>query len=220
LPLIETSAKGLLFDMDGVLISSIGSAERCWRQWAIHYEIPGAENFKVPHGVRARETVQLLRPDIDPDEGLRYIEDLEMEDVSDIQVLPGVRDLLHSLPPDRWSIVTSCTRRLMEARLVAANLPEPKNVITAESVSRGKPDPEPYRTGAALLGFAPAECIVVEDAPSGVQAGIAAGSRVLALLTSTPAFELEGASWIAPSLHGVTARLVGDVLSVSIPQGA
>ena len=162
--------------MDGVLISSIGSVVRCWRQWAEHYDVPNAEIYEVPHGMRAIEIVKDLRPDIDPQEGLRVIEDMEIADISDLKVLPGVRTLLASLPPERWAIVTSATHRLMLGRLEAAGLPIPPRIISADMVERGKPDPEPYRRGAELLGLPAEECLVIEDAPSGVGAGIAAGA--------------------------------------------
>ena len=193
-------AKGLLFDMDGVLISSIGSVIRSWRRWAKQYAVPNAGSYNVPHGMRAIEIVQVLRPDIDPEEGLRVIEDIELEDMADLEVLPGVKTLLKSLPRDRWAIVTSATHRLMLGRLAAAGLPIPERIISAEMVKRGKPDPEPYVRGAALLGFEPAECVVVEDAPSGVGAGIAAGCRVLGVLGTHSRNELNAASWVISSL--------------------
>ena len=199
---VET--KGILFDMDGVLISSIGSVVRCWRRWAQIYDIPNAETYTVPHGVRAIDTVKLLRPDIDPEEGLRTIEDMEVEDMADLKVLPGVKKLLAELPLERWAIVTSATQRLLRARLAAAGLPIPTRLISGDMVERGKPDPEPYRRGAELLGFGPGECIVVEDAPSGVGAGKAAGSRVLAVLGTHSAEELKQADWIAASLEDLT----------------
>jgi len=199
---VET--KGILFDMDGVLISSIGSVVRCWRRWAQIYDIPNAETYTVPHGVRAIDTVKLLRPDIDPEEGLRTIEDMEVEDMADLKVLPGVKKLLEGLPLERWAIVTSATQRLLRARLAAAGLPIPTRLISGDMVERGKPDPEPYRRGAELLGFVPGECIVVEDAPSGVGAGKAAGARVLAVLGTHSAEELKQADWIAASLEDLT----------------
>ena len=118
------------------------------------------------------------------------IEDMEVEDVADLQVLPGVKALLEGLPPERWAIVTSSTRRLLLARLKAAGLPVPERIISGDMVERGKPDPEPYRRGAELLGFRPEECVVVEDAPSGVGAGKAAGCRVLGVLGTHSAAEL------------------------------
>jgi sugar-phosphatase len=209
---IET--QGILFDNDGVLISSIGSVVRSWRKWAALYDVPNAEAYEVPHGVRAMEVIQALRPDIDAAAGLKVIEDIELEDVADLEVLPGVRDLLASLPADRWAIVTSGTRRLIKGRLKVAQLPLPERLITADDVVKGKPDPEPYRRGAALLGFSNADCIVVEDAPSGVGAGIAAGSRVLAVLGTHSVEELRAATWVVRSLEDVTVTVVDGVLRV------
>jgi sugar-phosphatase len=208
------SAKGILFDMDGVLISSIGAAVRCWRRWATRYGVPNAEEFEIPHGVRSIDIVKMLRPDIDPQEGQRAIEDMEVEDVADLQVLPAVKALLESLPMESWAIVTSATRRLLLARLKAAGLPVPERIISGEMVERGKPDPEPYRRGAELLGFRPEECVVVEDAPSGVGAGKAAGCRVLAVLGTHAAEELHEADWVVGSLEGLVVTANPDGLEL------
>ncbi len=203
---IETA--GILFDMDGVLISSIGSVTRCWRRWADHYHVPNAAVLQVPHGTRAIDIVAMLKPEMDVQEGLRLIEDLEIEDVADLKVLPGARALLRSLPPERWAIVTSATYRLMLGRLRVAGLPVPERIISGDMVERGKPDPEPYRRGAELIWSRPAECLVVEDAPSGIGAGVAAGCRVLGVLGSYSEAELRaaGANWLVRSLENVTAQ--------------
>jgi mannitol-1-/sugar-/sorbitol-6-phosphatase len=211
---VSITTKGILFDMDGVLVSSIGSVVRCWRQWAEIYKVPNAAAFEVPHGMRAIEIVRALRPDIDAEEGLRVIEDLEMEDLSDMTVLPGVKTLLESLPKERWAIVTSATRRLLLGRLEAAGLPLPDRIISGDMVERGKPDPEPYRRGAELLGLRPEECIVVEDAPSGLGAGVAAGCRVLGVLGTHTAEELRGAAWIVSSLAGLAVKAEADGLEL------
>ncbi|HTH53444.1 MAG TPA: HAD-IA family hydrolase [Edaphobacter sp.] len=211
---IRVKAKGLLFDMDGVLISSIGSVVRSWRIWAKQYGVPDADSYMVPHGMRAIDIVKSLRPDIDPLEGLKVIEDLEIVDTSDLKVLPGARELLESLPPEQWAIVTSATRRLMLGRLKAAGLPAPERIISADDVERGKPDPEPYRRGAELLGSRPEECIVVEDAPSGVGAGRAAGSRVLGVIGTHTLEELHAADWVVNSLEEVRVSSEADGLEV------
>jgi sugar-phosphatase len=208
------TAKGILFDMDGVLISSIGSVKRCWRRWAKMYGVPNADEYEVPHGMRAIEIVKMLRPDIDPQEGLRVIEEMEVEDISDLRVLPGVKALLDKLPLERWAIVTSSTRRLLLARLTAAGLPVPERIISGDDVERGKPDPEPYRRGAELVGFRPEECVVVEDAPSGVGAGKAAGCRVMGVLGTHSAAELRGADWIMGSLEGLAVTVNPDGLEL------
>jgi sugar-phosphatase len=212
--LISVETKGLLFDMDGVLVSSIGSVVRCWRRWAQIYNVPNADTYNVPHGMRALEIVKSLRPDIDPQEGLRVIEDMEIEDMADLKVLPGVKKLLESLPLERWAIVTSATRRLLLGRLEAAGLPIPERIISGDMVERGKPDPEPYRRGAELLGLRPEDCIVVEDAPSGVGAGVAAGCRVLGVLGTHSLKELQGAEWVAPSLDNVSVTITTDKLEL------
>ena len=211
---IRVKAKGILFDMDGVLVSSIGSVVRCWRQWAEHYEVPNAEIYEVPHGMRAIEIVKALRPDIDAEDGLRYIEDLEMDDVADLVVLPGVRVLLQSLPVERWAIVTSATKRLLLGRLQAAGLPVPERIISADMVERGKPDPEPYQRGAELLGLRPEDCLVVEDAPSGLGAGLAAGCRVLGVAGTHSVDDLKDAHWVVRSLEGVSVSADADGLEV------
>jgi mannitol-1-/sugar-/sorbitol-6-phosphatase len=212
---VET--KGLLFDMDGVLISSIGSVERCWKRWCGLYGLPNADSFEVQHGVRALDIMRSLKPEWDEAqcaEGLRVIEDMEIEDTADLTVLPGARSLLAQLPPERWAIVTSATHRLMIGRLAAAGLPVPERIIAGDMVERGKPDPEPYRRGAELLGFNPDECVVVEDAPSGVSAGIAAGCRVLGVLGTHEAGELIRANWIAESLDSIGVNVLADGLEL------
>jgi sugar-phosphatase len=214
---VQVACGALLFDMDGVLISSIASVNRCWKRWAVHYGVAGAEEYKVPHGKRALEIMKDLRPDFTVTqvaEGLRLIEDMEIDDVLDLTVLPGVRTLLESLPPERWTIVTSATRRLMVARLKAAGLPLPENLVTGSDVVNGKPHPEPYLMGARLLGFGPEACVVVEDAPTGVGSGKAAGSRVLGVLGTHEGQQLidAGADWVVGSLAGVTATVVGAEL--------
>jgi sugar-phosphatase len=211
-------AKGLLFDMDGVLVSSIGSVNRCWKRWAEHYGVVDADKVQIAHGTRAVDIIQLLKPGLDVAEGLKLIEDMEIEDVADLTVLPGAKALLESLPPERWAIVTSATKRLAIARLGVAGLPVPERFITGDMVERGKPDPEPYRRGAELLGFAASECVVVEDAPSGVGAGVAAGARVLGVLGTHSAEELRaaGVSWVVGSLADVRVSTVGGALRVDL----
>jgi len=215
--LLTVETRGLLFDMDGVLISSTGSVVRCWQRWCKLYGVPNAAQFQVPHGTRAADIVRMLKPQFNEAqvaEGLHAIEELELVDTADLRALPGVKALLARLPPERWAVVSSATRRLLIGRLAAAGLPVPANYISGEMVERGKPDPEPYRRGAELLGFASAECIVVEDAPSGVGAGVAAGCRVLAVLGTHPAAQLRAATWLARSLEEVDVTVKADGLEL------
>jgi len=158
---VTIEVQGLLFDMDGVLVSSIAGASRCWRRWAVEYGVTDAEKVEIPHGIPARDIAEWLVPGIDIAEGLRRIEDMEIEDVGDLVLLPGAKPLLEELPSERWAIVTSATKRLLVARLAAAGLPVPERLISADMVEQGKPNPEPYLKGAALLGFSASECLVL-----------------------------------------------------------
>ena len=205
------ATKGLLFDMDGVLISSVGSVERCWKRWCKLYGMPNAEAYEVPHGVRAADVMRSLKPEFTEAqmaEGLRVIEDMEMEDTGDLTVLPGAQLLLSRLPLERWAIVTSATHRLLLGRLAVAGLPVPERSISGDMVICGKPDPEPYRRGAELLGLTPSECVVVEDSPSGIRAGVAAGCRVLGIRGTHEMSELHAASWVVRSLEDIAISVL------------
>jgi mannitol-1-/sugar-/sorbitol-6-phosphatase len=193
--------------MDGVLISSIGSVERAWTKWANRHGLDPDRVLHSVHGRRAIESVQLLRPDLDPLREHKWIEEMEIEDSGDIETLRGVRSLLTSLPDSYWTIVTSATKRLTLVRLAAGRVPAPEKIITADDVVNGKPDPEPYRKGAELLGFAPENCIVVEDSASGVRAGKEAGCRVLATTFSHSVESLGQADWIVESLEDVKVKV-------------
>jgi sugar-phosphatase len=195
--------KGILFDMDGILISSIGSVERSWTEWALMRDVDPAYALSIAHGCRSIETVAILRPDLDPEKENRVIEDLEIADTDGVAVLPGVLRLLAALPPDRWTVVTSATGPLARVRLAASGIPVPDRIVTAESVNEGKPHPAPYLAGAALLGFAPEECVVFEDAASGTIAGRAAGCTVVATPFSHSVEALAAAHYLIEDLTGV-----------------
>lgn len=217
MPSYTISVRGILFDMDGVLISSTAADERCWLRWAEHHNVQGTFSLQSTHGRRALDTLRAIRPDLDPVVEQRRLEDYDAEDHSGLIILPGVETLLASLPADRWTIVTSATVPLLEGRLNFAGLPMPAVLVSADKVANGKPHPEPYFTGAKLLGFPAADCLVIEDSPAGVASGKAAGCKVLAVLSSHPQAELSGADWFVDSLEQVRAELQADgTLSVHL----
>jgi sugar-phosphatase len=202
---ILVRCQGILFDMDGILISSLGSVERSWTRWAEMRGIDTALALHTTHGRRAIETVALLRPDLDSEAELKIVEDFEIADNEGLKALPGVCDLLRSLPADRWTVVTSATEKLARARLADGGIPVPTRLVTADQVTRGKPHPEPFVAGAALLGFKPGECVVFEDSASGAIAGRDAGCTVIATTFSHPVESLDAAHYLVEDLTGVTA---------------
>ncbi len=198
--MISIRCSALLFDLDGVLIDSTPAVARVWHGWAVEHGFDPETVVRMAHGRPSRTTIRELLPGTDIDVGRedREVERREIADLDGVVLLPGARELLNLLPPERWTIATSCTRPLAEVRLRAAGLPIPNTMITSSDVKIGKPDPEPYLKAAAKLGFAASDCIVVEDVPAGIRAGKAAGARVIAFLTTMVRRDLEdaGADWI------------------------
>lgn len=194
----EISCAALLFDLDGVLINSTPAVARVWRQWAVERGFNPDEVVARAHGRPSLTTIREYLPNADHEVENREVERREIEDLDGVVPLPGALNLLSSLPESRWTIVTSCTRPLAEVRIKAAGLPLPRKMITSNDIEHGKPHPEPYLKGAAVLGVPAGECIVVEDVPAGVRAGKSAGARVIAFTTTVPvpAVKEAGADWI------------------------
>src|SRR5437868_6243701 len=155
----------VLFDLDGVLADSRAPVERQWRRWASEHGIDADELLKVAHGHRTIETIQRFAPQLDADTEAAAMERREAEDKQGLIGVAGALELLSSLPENRWAVATSGGRMLATERLRSVGLPVPRILVSADDVTRGKPNPEPYLKAAAQLGFAPEACIVIEDAP-------------------------------------------------------
>jgi mannitol-1-/sugar-/sorbitol-6-phosphatase len=201
----RVEAAGLLFDLDGVLINSTPAVARVWRRWAMERGFDPQEVIMYAHGRPSLATVRHYLPNADHEAENRQVERREIEDIEGVVPLPGALDLLSSLPDDRWTIVTSCTRALAMVRMKAAGLPAPGKLITSTDITNGKPHPEPYLKGAAILGFPASDCIVFEDVPNGILSGKAAGSRVVAFTTTVEESQLRdaGADWVLNNCLGV-----------------
>ena len=185
----------VLFDMDGTLIDSIPVVIRSWVRWA---QEEGVDPRRLAgfHGVPARGVISALLPPERVDAAFHRIEAIEIADTEGIAILPGALDALNTLGAagtdgsDLAAIATSCTRPLADARLAATGLPAPAVVVTASDVAQGKPHPDPFLLAAARLGVDPADCLVVEDAPGGLEAARAAGCATLAVSTTTAVADL------------------------------
>jgi mannitol-1-/sugar-/sorbitol-6-phosphatase len=195
----------LLLDMDGVLIDSMPAVARVWSGWAVEHGFDPDEVVRAAHGRPSLLTVRDYLPNADHLAENREVERREMADTAGIVPLAGALELLESLPRGRWAIVTSCTRPLAEVRLRAAGLPHPSALITSNDIANGKPAPDPYRKAAEALGFSPADCVVVEDAPAGVRSGKAAGAKVIGMTTMASSKELReaGADWIVENCAAI-----------------
>jgi mannitol-1-/sugar-/sorbitol-6-phosphatase len=207
--------EAVLFDIDGTLVDSTAAVERTWRTWSERYCIGVSEILRVCHGRRTEDTVAMFLPAEQHAAAVAELERLELDDLADVIALPGTKSLLSLLAPDRWAAVTSGSRALMCARLAAAGLPVPGVLVAAEDVARGKPDPEGYLRAAAGLGKDIRNCLVVEDAPAGVEAGQASGAHVLAVATSHKASKLGLADVVVPDLTACKVEHTADGLLVA-----
>ncbi len=198
----------ILFDLDGVLIDSSACITRNWAAWAAPHGIEVAAIMAVAHGVRSIETIREVAPHLDAEAEAARLTALEVADTDGVVAMPGAHALLASLPDGAWTIVTSGNRDLAAARLAAVGLPVPAQMVTADDVTQGKPAPEPYLLGAQRLGVAPDRCLVVEDAPAGIQAGRSAGIRVLGVASTHTPEEL-----LANGVTAVAERLAAIAVS-------
>ena len=178
------SCSAILFDLDGVLCDSTGAVDREWREWARRKGVDAEAVMAIAHGVRTIEVIRRVAPHLDAEAEADAIENDEASDQAGVSVMSGAVELVRSIPQGRWGVVTSGSRLLASARLPFCGLPVPDVLVTSDDVTNGKPHPEPYLKGAERLGFDPADCLVIEDAPAGIQAARAAGMRVIGI-TST-----------------------------------
>lgn len=208
---MEICCAAILFDMDGVLIDSTPAVARVWSQWARERGFNPDQVVRMAHGRPSIATIRDLLPNADHEAENREVERREIADLEGVIPLPGARRLLANLPVERYAIVTSSTRKLAEARLRAAELPIPRFFVTSSDIVNGKPHPEPYLKAAGKLGAEPRECVVVEDVPSGIRSGKAAGARVIAFPTTVKADELHaaGADWILQNCKSIAVVAEG-----------
>jgi sugar-phosphatase len=204
--------RAVLFDMDGVLISSIAADERSWLKWAKLHGMQDTFSLRSTHGRRTVDSIRALRPDLDLRIELNRMEDFDAEDTLGLTLYPGVEELLAELSAAQWSIVTSASERVMRHRLGILGVSLPAHVVTGDHVHAGKPNAEPYQLGAAQLGVKPSDCLVIEDAPSGIRAGKSAGCLVLAVASSHLPEELHEADWIIRSLSDLDLKTGEDGL--------
>jgi sugar-phosphatase len=179
----------VIFDMDGTLIDSTPAVLRAWTRWAGEHQIP-TEALLGYHGVPAAAVVQAVLSADRQQAALDRINELELTDLDGVIPLPGAAESLKQLPVDRVAIATSCTAPLAAVRLAASGLRPPDVLVTIDDVRLGKPAPDPYLKAAERLGFEPKNCLVVEDAPKGLESARAAGAATLAVVTTSPRDEL------------------------------
>lgn len=205
---------GLLFDLDGTLVDSTVVVVRHWSRWAQRHGIPLDQVLAISHGVKASETMRRLAPHTDIEAEADAHMRAETEDTDGLRLVPGAAQLLASLPPGQWTIVTSCPPSLAVSRLSAVGLPIPSTMVTGDLVATGKPHPAIYRLGAERLALPAHQCLAFEDAHAGIDSAHAAGMAVIALSTTFPAHQLHAEAVIPDYLGLRLTRGLGQALQV------
>jgi len=202
-------------------VDSQECVERTWRAWATRHGFEPKGVIHAAHGRRAIDTIRAVAPSLDADAELAALIATEATATEGVREIPGARELVQSLPSARWAVVTSGTRAVAEFRLRHARVPVPAVMICADEIERGKPDPQGYLRAASRLAFAPDECIVVEDAPPGIDAAHAAGMRVIAVATTYPSSELRAADAVVPALTDMHVALDpgGSWMNIRLDRG-
>lgn len=198
MPIFSCSA--ILFDLDGVLVDSTQAVDREWREWAARKGVDGDAIMAIAHGVRTVEVIRQVAPHLDAEAEAAAIESHEAGDQRGVVVMPGALELVRSIPEGQWGVVTSGSRALASNRLLYCGLPVPKVLVTSDDVTNGKPHPEPYLKGAEWMRFAPAACVVIEDAPAGIQSARAAGMKVIGMASTYGADRLGHANAVVGKL--------------------
>ncbi|WP_432535068.1 HAD-IA family hydrolase [Kineococcus arenarius] len=203
-----TATRAVLFDADGVLVDSHAGYRNVWQRWSQLHRLDPVVVLAATHARRPVDTVAEVAPHLDAVAEYARLVDYVNELPGAFPVFPDAGDLLALLAPERWAVVTSGDADRVRERLRAGALPVPRIVVDGQAVRRGKPDPEGYLLAAEKLQVRPGDCLVVEDAPAGVEAARAAGMTVLALTTSHPVSELQRADVVVDSLRQAQPMLV------------
>ncbi|KAJ6583842.1 HAD-like domain-containing protein [Mycena vulgaris] len=137
-----------------------------------------------------------------------------------VQILPGVKRLMNSIPAGRYAVATSGAKTYAHGCMTRVGITPPAVTITADDkrLKAGKPAPDPFLLAAKCLGYEASNCVVFEDSPSGIRAGVASGALVIAVCTSHERSKIEdcGAHFIVENMDYVTCEMEGDKLRFTV----
>ena len=203
--------KAVLFDLDGTLVDSRESIDIAYKAWCVEHGLDFEDVLEKAHGRRTIDSVRILVPHRDPLQEAKKLEELECAAVKGLVAISGAKELLNHLSFTHWAIVTSGSRRLASHRLSYCGIQAPPVFITADDVTKGKPDPEGYMKAADMLGVDYADCVVFEDAPAGIKAARAANMRSIAMPTTHSLDALGEADYRVPDLHKMKIQVNGSL---------
>ncbi len=219
---------GLIFDVDGVIADTEPvNARVTIRVLKDMFGLSGVrpEDFDAGIGKGAEKYVQagadahgLTLTDKQVKDAAKLREKYLIEAIraEPLPAFPGVLELINEALLRRYfrlAIATSASLDLSRAILESAKVPYHRMVyVTGSEITRKKPDPELFLVAASRMGISPAHCVVIEDAPSGVQAAKAAGAKCIAVTNSTTAANLVKADMVCDSLEQINLETIIELI--------
>ena len=205
--MINLKCQAILFDLDGTLVDSTLCVEQHWREWATKHDLNAEEILNISHGRPTIDTIGLVAPHLDAEAEAKALDESQANNLEGVVAVPGANTLLASLPRENWAIVTSANQKIATNRLLHVGLPLPEHLIATDDVEQYKPHPEGYLKAARYLEVEPEQCVVVEDAPVGIQAAHAANMKAIAVATTYSPFDLSTADLCIPALANISIKL-------------
>ncbi|MEU9114851.1 HAD-IA family hydrolase [Streptomyces sp. NPDC048483] len=202
----------VLFDVDGVLLDSTAAHRSVWTTWSLARGLDPEVVWNLTFGRRPEDTVKDAAAHLDPVVERLVLDQLLVREKNGFPPVEGAAGLLEALSGSPWAIVTSGDRASVHERFAAADLPLPDVQIYGSDVEHAKPAPDCFSLAASRLGIEPSACLVVEDAPAGISAAVAAGCIVVGLTTTHPEEALRHAHIRAASLAEVRRLLIAEGL--------
>ncbi len=205
----------VIFDVDGVLVDSYEPHFIAWQQIAVeHGRVCTREDFVAGFGRTTREVLRDQWADLNLTEEELHAIDLRKEDLyreivrENFPAIPGTRELIRALREAGWkmAIGSSGPPANVQVAVDGLDLHEIISVrINGRMVKEGKPHPEIFLTAAAGIDMPPSRCVVIEDAPVGVEAAHRAGMKVLGLAsTGRTVAELHAADRVVETLCAIS----------------